>query len=325
MPILDPRHDQMHPVEGDSAWSESYYFNGYDPAQDVGLYTRIGIRPNEGSMDVMLAVWLPENRIAFVRAKRDQHEMCEPPLEVGGVRYACLDAGRHWRLEADCQASVFSLATGERGEADVSLELDFEALTPLIGFDGQGERGQGASSATGSATGKGHLEQAGRWSGWVEAGGARHALGPIVRGNRDKSWGPRRWGGPNMWRWFSINISDEVHFGGIRIGTDAGDLHRGWVWKDGEHTSLSEWRVRTQTRSDGVTQKTVHVTALDKRGREHVLLGEVLRVFPGGARPGHTLVNEGLTRWTHEGETGYGIAEYLHQFDDAGRPRVPIE
>ena len=49
---------------------------------------------------------------------------------------------------------------------------------------------------------------------------------------------PRRWGGPRMWRWFSINISDDVHFGGIRIGTEAGDLHRGWVWKDGEHTSL---------------------------------------------------------------------------------------
>ena len=24
-PILDPDHDRMHPVEGDSAWSESFY------------------------------------------------------------------------------------------------------------------------------------------------------------------------------------------------------------------------------------------------------------------------------------------------------------
>ena len=47
-----------------------------------------------------------------------------------------------------------------------------------------------------------------------------------------------------MWRWFSINIGDDVHFGGIRIGTEAGDLHRGWVWKDGEHASIAEWRVR---------------------------------------------------------------------------------
>ena len=51
----------------------------------------------------------------------------------------------------------------------------------------------------------------------------------------------------------------------------------------------------------------------------------MLNVFPGGGRKGGTIVNEGLTRWTYEGETGYGIAEYLHQFDDEGRPIVPIE
>ena len=60
-------------------------------------------------------------------------------------------------------------------------------------------------------------------------------------------------------------------------------------------------------------------------GREHALEGELLNVFPGGGRKGGTIVNEGLARWTHEGETGYGIAEYLHQFDDEGNPIVPIE
>ena len=52
MPILGPRHDYAHPVEADPAWSESYYFNAYDPASDSGFFTRIGIRPNEGTMDV---------------------------------------------------------------------------------------------------------------------------------------------------------------------------------------------------------------------------------------------------------------------------------
>ncbi|HEB90578.1 MAG TPA: hypothetical protein ENI85_13485 [Deltaproteobacteria bacterium] len=325
MPILDARHDRMHPVEGESAWSESYYFNGYDPHEDVGLYTRIGIRPNEGTMDVMLASWQPGNRLAFARAVREQDEMCESPLEVGGVRYACLEEGRRWRLTADCDARLYSLGTREQADTRLVLDLEFEALMPMVGVDGQGAQGSGASAATGQATGKGHLEQAGRWSGWIEADGKRLTLGEQARGNRDKSWGPRRWGGPKMWRWFSINISDDIHFGGIRIGTDAGDLHRGWVWRDGELTSLVEWRIRTETRADGITQKTCFVTAVDKRGREHVLRGDVLRVFPGGARAGRTVVNEGLTRWTLDGMTGHGIAEYLHQFDDEGRPLVPIE
>src|SRR5207248_307343 len=98
-------------------------------------------------------------------------------------------------------------------------------------------------------------------------------------GNRDKSWGPRRWGGTKMWRWFSINISDDVHFGGIRIGTDAGDLHRGWVWRDGEATSIREWDVRTELADDGLTHRVSHVRATDKRDRAHELRADVLRVF----------------------------------------------
>ena len=37
MPILDESHDFMHPVEGDQAWSESYYFNCYDPGTSPAL------------------------------------------------------------------------------------------------------------------------------------------------------------------------------------------------------------------------------------------------------------------------------------------------
>ena len=62
MPVLGPEHDLAHPVEGDSAWSESYYFNCYDPDADCGFYTRVGVRPNEGTIDVGLALWVPGRR-----------------------------------------------------------------------------------------------------------------------------------------------------------------------------------------------------------------------------------------------------------------------
>src|SRR5207245_1042499 len=244
MPILDERHDFAHPVEPDTAWSESYYFNAYDPTTDTGLFTRIGVRPHEGTMDVGLSIWLPGSELATIHGVRPQHEMTDSDLAVAGVRY--------------------------------------QRLRPA--------RGEG-------------------------------------RGNRDQSWGPRRWGGPRMWRWFSINVGDDAHFGGIRIGTEAGDLHRGWVWRDGEATSIRAWDVRTELAADRLTHAVTRVRATDKRGRVRALGGEVLRVAPvahavGGRR---TLINEGLARWTYEGRTGYGIAEYLHQLDADGRPVVPIE
>src|SRR5437870_1924368 len=192
MPILDERHDFAHPVEGDSAWSESYYFNAYCPVSDTGIFTRIGVRPNEATMDVGLSVWLPGSDFAHVVAVREQREIVD------------------------------------------------------------------------------------------------------ARGNRDKSWGPRRWGGPKMWRWFSIIIDDDTHFGGIRIGTEAGDLHRGWVWTEGDHSSIKEWKVTSEVADDGVTHTATHVHATDKRGRVHELDAEVFRVSPGpaGIRPNATIVNE---------------------------------
>lgn len=327
MPILDARHDFAHPVEPDTAWSESYYFNAYDPGTDTGLFTRIGIRPNEGTMDVGLSVWLPGTELAVVRAVRPQTTMVDTGLEVGGVRYERVRPMQEWRLSCDAEATVEYLA-GRRAPRStrLSLDLTFRSLIPAIGSDGQGRAGRGVSAATRQSVGKGHLEQAGRWTGWIAADGVRHTF-TEARGNRDKSWGPRRWSGPTMWRWFSINLGDDFHLGGIRIGTDVGDLHRGWVWRDGVAASIRDWTVRSTLAEDHLTHRRSEVRATDARGRVHVLDGEVLRVAGAlhdrGA--GCTVLNEGLARWTCDGYTGYGISEYLHQLGADGRPVVPIE
>jgi hypothetical protein len=334
VPILDASHDLAHEVEGDSAWSESYYFNAYDPAVDVGLFTRIGVRPNEGTMDVGLSVWLPGDRIANVRGVRDQRVMTDDDLGVAGIRYQRVEPMLTWHLTADAEAQVLdlgSIPTTESGRPGrLTLDVTFEALTPAIGTDGQDRAARSDDSAvsTAATVGKGHLEQAGAWSGAITCDGDSWQLDPgSARGNRDKSWGPRRWGGPKMWRWFSVNVGDDVHFGGIRIGTAAGDLHRGWVWKEGEATSIRDWHVTSELADDGVTHRVSHVRATDKRDRVHELRGDVLRVYGVPHKTGdrYTVVNEGLARWTYEGRTGYGISEYLHQLDAEGRPLVPIE
>ena len=316
-PVLDASHDLAHPVEGNDAWSESYYFNLYDPDADCGFFTRIGVRPNQGTIDVGLSIWKPGGGLAHIRWMREQREMIDRDLEVGPVRYQLIEPLREWRLTAD----------GESTDGPVSMDVTFSALMPAIGADGQGSQGAGSSAETRQTVGKGHLEQAGRWTGWIDVGGARAELGVDARGNRDKSWGPRTWGGPKMWRWFSVNIGDDVHFGGIRIGTDAGDLHRGWVWKDGEHSSITDWSVESELEDDGVTHRMTHLVVTDKADRTHELTGTILRVEPGpaGVRPDTTIVNEGLARWEYEGRTGYGISEYLHQLDAAAQPKVPIE
>ena len=331
VPILDAHHDSGHPVEADSAWSESYYFNAYDPTSDSGLFTRIGIRPNEGTMDVGLSLWLPGGDLGEYHAVVEQHEMVDTVLEVGHVRYEQLEPMRAWRLTFAGDVQVRSCVRGAvaRGVVPAALDLRFDALTPPIGTDGQPSRQRSAESAAAAgSTGKGHFEQAGTWSGWLEADGRRYRWEGAL-GNRDRSWGPRNWGGPTMWRWFSINIDRDLHFGGIRLGTGHGDLHRGWIHDGRAASSVAEWRVVTEVADDGLTQRVVHLTVVDKQGREYALVGEVLRVADIGRTDG-TLINEGLTRWTFTDtdggvRTGSGIAEYLHQLDDGGRPVVAVE
>jgi hypothetical protein len=332
MPILSPEHDLAHPVEGDTAWSESWYFNAYDPGSDSGFFTRIGVRPNEGTMDVGLSFWLPGGELGEYRSIAEQHTMVDSVLEVGDVRYAMGEPTRSWRIVFDGNVDARPCVRGEEHTHPVAVALDvsFEAVTPPIGTDGQPRGGPKSAEAAAAAgtVGKGHLEQAGRWSGTLSVDGTTYEWRD-AHGNRDRSWGPRRWGGPKMWRWFSINVGEETHFGGIRLGTDAGDLHRGWVWDAGRATSVAEWQVRTELADDGVTQRVVHLDVVDKSGRTHRLRGDVLRVADIG-RAGGTMVNEGLARWSYEHEdgssrTGYGICEYLHQLNEAGRPVVPVE
>mgnify|MGYP000598443575 CR=1 FL=1 len=137
-PVLDERHDLAHPVEGDEAWSESYYFNAYDPDADVGFFTRIGVRPNEGTMDVGFSVWIPGGGLATVRGIREQHEMTDTELEVAGVRYERVAPMREWRLLVDADSD----------HGPVGAEVTFRSLMPAIGADGQGRAGAGASDAT---------------------------------------------------------------------------------------------------------------------------------------------------------------------------------
>jgi len=321
VPVLDPAHDLAHPVGDDLAWSESYYFNGYSPETDAGFFARVAVRPNEGTIDGFVWAWLPDGGVAQLRFERPQPDMVDRVLEVGGVRIEMLDAGRRWHLRAHG-----AVPDGR----ECTLDATFAALMPMIGVDGAGTATSDdpVRAAARASVAGGHLEQAGRWSGSLTLDGQAFPVDG-ARGNRDKSWGARRSdgsGGLRMWRWFSINVGDDLHFGGVRIGTAAGELHRGWVWTGGEAASVRQWDVTTRLAADGVRHEALDLRVHDKHGREHELHGDVLRVERLGADHANGLVvYEGLTRWESAAGVGYGVSEYAHVLGDDGRPVVAVE
>ena len=162
-------------------------------------------------MDGGLSLWLPGGELGEYRWVKEQREMVDSVLEVGAVTYEMIEALQSWRLTMEGEVQARPCVRGETATRPVPVALDvrFDAVTPAIGTDGQPSGGPKTAEAAAAAgtVGKGHLEQAGRWTGTLTVDGTRHEWRG-AHGNRDRSWGPRRWGGPKMWRWFSINIGE---------------------------------------------------------------------------------------------------------------------
>ena len=189
-------------------------------------------------MDVGLSLWLPDGELGRVPRVKEQREMVDTDARGRGgplrdARAAAVVAPDHGR--ATCRRGPACGARRRPRLYAVGLDLRFDAVTPAIGTDGQPSGGpKSAEAAARRRHGRqGALRAGRRLDGRARRSTARRHEWHGALGNRDRSWGPRRWGGPTMWRWFSINVDEDLHFGGIRLGTDDGDLHRGWVWDDG--------------------------------------------------------------------------------------------
>ena len=332
MPILDARHDLAHPVEGDSAWSESYYFNAYDPGTDSGLvlpHRRPPQRGDDGRRHVVVAPrrrarHLPLGQGAARDGRHAPGGRCRP---LRDARSRAVVAPDRWT--AKCRRARASRGATATHEVPVALDVRFDAITPAIGTDGQPSGGPKSAEAAAAAgtVGKGHLEQAGRWTGSLTStacatsGSARTAT-VTARGARGAG-AARRCGAGSP-----STSGEDMHFGGIRLGTDAGDLHRGWVW-DGRRAVVRR-RVARAHRA-GRRRGNAPGRAPRRRGQGGTHLPAAGRRDAGGRHRAcgrhHGQRGAGpldLHRPRRRAHTGYGICEYLHQLDDSGRPVVPV-
>jgi hypothetical protein len=332
MPVLDLTHDFAHDIGDDTAWSESYLFGGYDPATDAGLHSRIGFRPNEGTMDVWLDIWLPRARFGHYVAVRDQNTIVDEGIEVEGIRFERLDAMGKWRVVGEAEGDLRTHGAAVEPDAPrlpLSVDATFHALTPPIGADSTARRQREATTVKDSFH-AGHFEQAGRWEGTITVGDETYTF-EKCRGIRDKSWGPRQWQRLRMWRWFALNFGDDVHLGATRIANPDGDLHRGWLWRDGDFVTIRNLEIETETEADGITPKRSQVIATDKQGGRHEFTGEMIWVSQPDMygkweqSSGRTVILMGCGRWEYDGLTGYGFCDYAHHLDAEGRPAVSVE
>lgn len=322
-------NELMHPVGNDKAWSESYYFNFVDPDSGIGMFTRMGFRPNNGWADALHVIYLGEKRVAFTYGRRDigtDLTQYDGDLTAGNLKLTCEAHHDRWRIEYDGpaqdieNAEILLTRSKERPDgwfkpARLSMNLTFSCLTEPH-YAAKGERG--------------HFEQSGVVEGSIQLGDETFEVKGY--GVRDKSWGPRDWGagsagdtsnnqsessnGPSAFvNWFSMNFGEYASLGGSCFRHKDGEMRgEGWIQRDGISQNLTNIRISSEYRQDSLIHEVVHLTGEIENGERIEIEGLITCVcptkipMPGGA----IFVNEGLAQFQWNNRTGYGIAEHWH-------------
>jgi hypothetical protein len=309
--VIETRDDAPHEVGPEPAWSESTYFNFHDRKSGLAGFSRIGQRPNEGTADATLFLFLPGRGAVAVLEREARKDVSNAP--VGGLTHERRVELERWRLRCSAKGLGFAhaadLAVGGEGRAGsvvaVDADLGFVACMPPFGTSGRNRRSEDAD-ASAAAVAAGHFEQACRVRGRINIGDARFDVDGL--GLRDRSWGPRDWSVPWGWRWFSMPFSEDFAIGVHTVLFPGREVQAGWVWRDGRTIKMTGFTL--DTTFEGKFHRSLTIEATDFEGSVYRIAGDVGPVIP--LQIGSTRVHEGLTTFRlDDGREATGIAEYL--------------
>jgi hypothetical protein len=318
---LDPIDEYTHELGPEPTFNESMYFNLYDAKADWGGFFRIGNRPNEGTGEMTVCLYLPDGRVAFMFQRPEVRD--NSAFNSAGLRFDVVEPFEHLTVTYRGKVVVLDdplvlrdprVAFREHPWVDAEAQLTFMRVSDMFG--GEPEV---SDEREGEEFAKGHYEQLVRGTGTVRVG--EHTWTVDGHGLRDHSWGPRTWQAPWYYRWLTANIGPDAGFMLSRIARPDRDGSRnGFVWDEGRLWLCDQATIATEWDTDHHQRRiTATLGSSHHGGRTWTIEGEVLRVVPlRNRRDGRvTRIAEGLTRWTLDGtRVGYGWSEYLDQIVD---------
>ncbi len=328
---LDPSDEYMHPLESATNFNESMYFNVYDPKERVGGFLRLGNRANEGYAELTTCLYLPDGRVAFMYARPEISD--NDAFDAGGTRFEVVEPfetlrttyeGKAVILEDPLQMAHPRKAFTENPWTDCRVEWTHSGVSPMYGGEPVNDDGSPLTEDISGGFAKGHYEQHMAVKGSISVGEEAWSVDGF--GLRDHSWGPRFWQVPWWYRWLTGNFGADSGFVVSIVARKDGFRHMGgMILRDGEYEHIRKCAITTGWEGDDVYHRTIHATA-ETDGGSYEISGKVMNLIPLRNRrktdDGEQLVtriSEGMTEWTFEGRTGYGLSEYLDQIVD-GKP-----
>jgi hypothetical protein len=326
---LEPQDEYTHEVTAESNFNESMYFNVVDPEAGIGGFFRLGNRPNEGTGEMTVCLYLPGGRAGFMfqRPEVTSNER----FDAGGLAFEVVEPFEELRVRYDGKVVLLDdplqladpkAAFTQNPYAEAEVQLTYTRVSDMVGGEPDEQR-----ERPGEEFAKGHYEQLVRGRGSVRVGDDEWAVDGY--GLRDHSWGPRYWQAPWYYRWLTANVGGDFGFMASRIARRDGPGTRGgFVWEDGSLHLCDHAEVATEWAEPGTYHQVVRGTLRSSRAdRAWSFTGRVATMVPLRNRRRtddgetlHTRISEGLTEWTmDDGRVGWGLSEYLDQLVD-GEP-----
>ncbi len=313
----------MHPSSRHRNWNESFYFNFFDPDENIGGWTRMGFLPNqEHDHGVMVVYWKGQQTLCFFSRERGSSAGGE--LALGELRYLCREPAQTWKVafEGDLvelsEVDVIGIDTASRRErkrAEVSLL--FEGMSPpydvrnidsALLADMLVESGSTFADAMRSRkVSHKHYEQAGKVTGVINIDGKETSF--AGGGHRDHSWGVRDWTAPNYWNFSTCRFGDDMSFSLSRVSLGNMVLRFGFVVENGVNHEIRKGLIDV-TGGEGPCDQKVSLSMAYSENLASVS-GTALRITPiVFETDGHqTLIKESLMEYRWKDRVALGIFE----------------
>jgi hypothetical protein len=287
-------------ISGDHPlWSQSYYFNFYDPKSKVGGITRIGVfehRKEANDWFIFFKDGKPlytriNGNLAYTAARPD------PGMEVAGIRLTSIAPLMKARIEYS--------------SPDFAVDLLCEGLQPMVDCVALSRDEAGALAAEMAYI---HMEGTFRITGSITLrDGERIEIDGT--GLRDVSAGPRNWDYLLSYNLAWPVFSNGMAFVGVHAISTHGTNAYFKIFYDGKQWSpIKRVEDRNEYEKDGMTIRSLHWRFWDSSGQMFEINGKPLCSFPcpldGFVVNGHMMEYK-----LADGTVGYGLAEAAFRYD----------
>ncbi|MDD1779395.1 MAG: hypothetical protein LUQ65_14630 [Candidatus Helarchaeota archaeon] len=291
--MLNDKDEHLHTPKKVPLWRESYYFNVMDPKNKIFSVSTMGYMPTEGDSHFFSTLYVDDKLYTHINYQKlkSANDFAENPSD-GSQSFMIVKDLKEWKIRLK--------------KRNFQLDYIWTGRFPVYEYPG-GWQISGVLEQQ-------HYEQSGKVLGAVtfKDGTVRKIEG---LGHRDHSWGLRNWVKINEWYWTSVQFEngEQALNCWLNVVNKKHYVH-GFISSTKENIPITKIDVQTQYQADNpANPKSATFQLTDKKGNRHELTAETvhLMTLPQSSKEGTCYIYETISKFEMDGQTGYGVAEYL--------------